>query len=65
MQLGGNCDQYSAPPTAETVTDLLEVFVRNEGESELGTTPDDTSRATFPERLEAFFSVLTANEASG
>ena len=45
----------------KSVTYLLKILVRDEGKSELGATPDDTSRATFPQSLKAFFPVWTMN----
>lgn len=36
------------PFKAENETHFLEVLVRDEGKSELGATPDDTSRTAFP-----------------
>lgn len=38
------------------VTHPLKILVCNEGKSELGATPDDTSRTTFPKSLEALLS---------
>lgn len=38
----------------------MKVLVRNEGKSELGATPEDTSRTTFPESPEALLSIWTA-----
>ena len=53
------------PPIARRLTYLLKVLVRNEGTSELGATPEDTSRTTFPESPEAFFSIWTTARGSG
>ena len=47
------------PPIAKYLTYLLKVLVRNEGESELGATPEDTSGTTFPESPETLFSIWT------
>jgi hypothetical protein len=38
------------------VTHPLKIFVCNKGKAELGATPEDTSRTTFPESLEALLS---------
>ena len=48
-----------APLTAKFSTYLLKVLVSDKGAPELGTAPDDTGRATFPESPEAFFSIWT------
>jgi hypothetical protein len=53
------------PLIANPLTHLLEVLVRNEGKSELGATPEDTSGTTFPESPEPFFSIWTTARGNG
>ena len=53
------CSLSSGPGNARFDTHFVQVLVCNERESELWTASNDTSGATFEERLEAFFPICT------